>query len=134
MFIVVDVTDKQMPSELRCPSGCSFRINLLLPSNAYMVSVRLGIQRFVQPETVSCRVSRNSSIRVCFRDQFFPSGVNEETDKIRTHVVASEVRNHLRQVYLVKVDVDKHQAVEIFCRLRIQAAVRPVDASVAVVR
>lgn len=103
-------------------------------SNTLAFPLRLRVERLVEAQAVGRGVRSDAAIRVSLSDELLPAGVNQETDEVRSHVVAGKVGQHLGQVRLVQVDVHEQQAVKVLVGLDDQAAVGAVDAGVAVVR
>ena len=69
---------------------------------------RLRIKRNIQPQALPRSVSRNPTIRIRFRNEFLATSINEQTNEIRTHVVAREVCQRLGEVALVEIDLQHY--------------------------
>ncbi len=72
-------------------------------------------------------------VRIGLRHEFLPSSVNQKSDKVRPHVVASKVSQHFGEMRLVQVDVNEQEPVKILIRLYNQTSVGAIDTSMSVV-
>lgn len=66
---------------------------------------RLRIKRDIQPQALPRSVRRNPTVRIGLRNELLATSINQQTDEIRTHVVAREVCQRLGQVALVEIDL-----------------------------
>lgn len=103
-------------------------------SNSLAFPLRLRVERLVEAQAVRGGVRRDAAIRVGLGNELLPASVDQETDKVGSHVVARKVGQDLGQVRLVQVDVHEQQTIEVLLGLDDQATVRTVDTGVAVVR
>lgn len=91
-------------------------------------------ERLAESDTVNSLLHLVRARAVDLANSALAISVDDETEQVRTHVVATEVIEGLAEVGLVKVDVDVDEAFEVLCGLGDQTlTVWAIDASVAVV-
>jgi hypothetical protein len=74
-------------------------------ANASNVLRLLSIKRHVQPQSLPRGVCGYAVLTIGLCDELLAACIYQQSDKIRTHVVASEVSQRLGQVVLVKIDL-----------------------------